>query len=101
MDSPSESSVVSEVRQRPGCVETTEDSSAPGTPSVASASDLGSFEGARAGQAEMGIRNLRYEPVRSEGLTTWNFNRKTGACAEITTSDGRYSSVTMLPARDC
>ncbi|MBY6005032.1 hypothetical protein KUV62_14010 [Salipiger bermudensis] len=84
-----------------GCVETTEESSAPSAPAVGSSSDLSSFEGARAGQAEMGIRNLGYEPVRSDGLTTWYFNRETGACAEITTSDGRYSSVTMLPAEDC
>lgn len=73
----------------------------PGRPAVGSEYDLSSFEGARAGQAEMGIRNLGYEPVRSQGLTTWYFNRQTGACARITTSDGRYSDVTMLPAQDC
>jgi hypothetical protein len=49
----------------------------------------------------MGIMNLGYEPIRSEGLTTWWFNRATGACARITTADGRYSDVTMLPAEDC
>jgi hypothetical protein len=70
-------------------------------PTVGSASDLSSFEGARAGQAEMGVTNLGYEPTRTEGLTTWWFNRETGACARITTSDGRYSDVTMLPAEDC
>jgi hypothetical protein len=85
------------------CVEDTGSSSAPagGTPAVGSASDLSSFEGARAGQAENGIYNLGYEPIRSEGLTTWWFNRATGACARITTADGRYSDVTMLPAEDC
>jgi hypothetical protein len=71
------------------------------SPAVGSASDLSSFEGARAGQAEMGIQTLGYEAIRSEGLTTWWFNRQTGACARITTSDGRYSDVTMLPAEDC
>ncbi len=73
----------------------------PGRPAVGSEYDLSAFEGARAGQAEMGIRNLGYEAVRSQGLTTWYFNRQTGACARITTSDGRYSDVTMLPAQDC
>ena len=70
-------------------------------PSVGSAYDLSSFQGARAGQAEMGIRDLGYEPIRSAGLTTYWFNRATGACAEIVTADGRYSNVTMLPAEDC
>ncbi|WP_108263620.1 hypothetical protein [Mangrovicoccus ximenensis] len=82
-----------------GCVEET--GSSAGTPAVGSSSDLSSFEGARAGQAEMGIQNLGYEPIRSQGLTTWWFNRSTGACARITTADGRYSDVTMLPAEDC
>ncbi|MCR9086545.1 MAG: hypothetical protein NXH97_07380 [Rhodobacteraceae bacterium] len=65
------------------------------------AADLASFEGARAGQAEMGIQNLGYELVRTEGLTAFWFNRETGACARITTSQGRYSDVTMLPSGDC
>jgi hypothetical protein len=81
-----------------GCVEETQ---TPGVPSVGSASDLSEFEGARAGQAEMGIQALGYQPIRSQGLTTWWFNRSTGACAQITTSDGRYSSIVMLPAGDC
>lgn len=72
-----------------------------GQPSVGSSSDLSAFEGARAGQAEMGIQNLGYELVRSQGLTSYWFNRETGACAEITTSDGRYSSINMLPSGDC
>ena len=83
-----------------GCVEDT-GSSAPGTPSVGSSSDLTAFVGARAGQAEMGIQNLGYELIRTEGLTAFWFNRSTGACARIVTSDGRYSSVTMLPSGDC
>ncbi len=80
------------------CVEETPSA---GQPAVGSASDLSSFEGARAGQAEMGIQSLGYELVRSDGLTNYWFNRDTGACAEITTADGRYSSVSMLPAGDC
>ncbi len=83
-----------------GCVEETGQGQQ-GAPAVGSSSDLSSFEGARAGQAEMGIRNLGYEPIRSQGLTTWWFNRSTGACARITTADGRYSDVAMLPAQDC
>jgi hypothetical protein len=74
---------------------------AAGAPAVGSPTDLSSFEGARAGQAENGIYNLGYEPIRTEGLTTWWFNRETGACARIMTSNGRYSDVTMLPAEDC
>jgi hypothetical protein len=83
-----------------GCVEETA-TVEPSRPMVGSEYDLSAFEGARAGQAEGGIMALGYEPVRSQGLTTWYFNRSTGACARITTSDGRYSDVTMLPAEDC
>lgn len=78
-----------------------EDSGLSSAPAVGNSSDLSSFEGAKAGQAEMGIQNLGFEPVRSEGLTTWWFNRDTGACARITTSDGRYADVDMLPTGDC
>ena len=83
-----------------GCVSES-DSTSSGRPAVGNEYDLSSFEGARAGQAEMGLQNLGYEPVRTQGLTTWWFNRSTGACAEIVTSQGRYSSVTMLPSGDC
>ncbi|MDK3074298.1 hypothetical protein QO034_14395 [Sedimentitalea sp. JM2-8] len=81
-----------------GCVE---DTGTAGMPAVGSSSDLSSFEGARAGQAEMGIQALGYSAVRTQGLTTWWFNADTDACARITTSEGRYSDVTMLPAGDC
>jgi hypothetical protein len=93
-----------------GCVVATDGGSAqqqPATPpaqsapTVGSASDLSAFQGARAGQAEMGIQNLGYEPIRTQGLTTWWFNRETGACARIRTANGRYEEVTMLPAGDC
>ena len=84
-----------------GCTETTTGGSTAGRPSVGSEYDLSSFQGARAGQAEAGIRALGYEPIRSQGLTTYWFNRSTGACAEVMTSNGRYSSVRMLPAEDC
>ena len=84
-----------------GCVEDDGASATVGTPAVGSSSDLSSFEGARAGQAEGGIRALGYEIVRQNGLTSYWFNRETGACAEVVTSEGRYSNVTMLPAEDC
>jgi hypothetical protein len=80
------------------CVEETP---SPGLPAVGSATDLSAFQGARAGQAEMGIMNLGYEPIRPEGLSTFWFNQATGACARIVTGDGRYQSVTMLPSQDC
>ena len=82
------------------CVEDTGSSDA-GRPAVGNEYDLSSFEGARAGQAEMGITNLGYELIRTQGLTQYWFNRSTGACAELTVSDGRYQTVTMLPAQDC
>jgi len=82
-----------------GCATTT--TTSPGQPAVGSSTDLAAFEGARAGQAEMGIQNLGYELVRTEGLTAYWFNRQTGACAAITTSEGRYSNIDMLPAEDC
>ena len=72
-----------------------------GQPVLGSASDLSSFQGARAGQAEMGIQNLGYELIRTQGLTQYWFNRSTGACAALTVGDGRYQSVDMLPADDC
>lgn len=83
------------------CVVEVEDTGTSDAPAVGSSTDLSSFEGARAGQAELGITNLGYELVRSAGLTSYWFNSETGACAEITTSDGRYSSINMLPAGDC
>lgn len=78
-----------------------EDTASTQMPAVGSASDLSSFQGARAGQAEMGIQNLGYELIRTQGLTAYWFNRSTGACAQIVTADGRYQSITMLPAEDC
>lgn len=85
-----------------GCVEYSETTTTGvGMPAVGSAYDLTPFQGAKAGQAEMGIRSLGFEQVRYKGLTSWYFNRETGACAQITTADGRYSEVKMLPAEDC
>ncbi|WP_109464880.1 hypothetical protein [Albibacillus kandeliae] len=81
--------------------ETTTTTTIAGTPSVGSSSDLTAFQGAKGGQAEMGIQALGFQPARTRGLTTWWYNPSTGACAEIVTSDGRYSSVTMLPSSAC
>jgi hypothetical protein len=84
------------------CVEDTGSSAqSAGMPAVGSSTDVTAFEGARGGQAESGLRALGYEIVRSEGLTSYWFNRDTGACARITTSNGRYSDVTMLAADEC
>ena len=84
-----------------GCVEDTGSSSQSGLPLVGSSTDVTAFEGARAGQADDGLRALGYEVVRTEGLTSYWFNRSTGACARISTWDGRFSDVTMLPSEDC
>ena len=81
-----------------GCVEDTGSAS---SPSVVSDPALGSYVGARAGQAEMGLQNMGYQLIRSDGLTGYWFKPSTGACAAITTADGRYSSINMLPAQDC
>jgi len=70
-------------------------------PTVGSSSDVTAFQGAKAGQAEGGLRELGYAPAKTQGLTTWWSNSETGACAKIVTSDGRYSSVTMVPAAEC
>jgi hypothetical protein len=84
------------------CVaETGSSPSGQGMPAVGSSTDVTSFQGARAGQAEGGLRALGFQDVRSAGLTTYWFNRDTGACAAITTADGVYSSVVMVPAQDC
>ena len=81
------------------CVE--ESAPTAGLPQVGSATDITSFQGARAGQSEMGLEALGYEAVRTEGLTTYWLNRGTGACAQIVTSDGRYASVVMVPTSNC
>jgi hypothetical protein len=84
-----------------GCATSTTTTTSPGQPAVGSSSDLSAFEGARAGQAEMGIQNLGYEGVRTMGLTAFWLNRVTGACAGFTRWVGRYSNFYMLPAEDC
>lgn len=71
------------------------------TTSLGTEYDLTSFQGARAGQAEMGIQNLGYEAYRTEGLTTYWLNAEQNTCAEIITAEGRYESVKMIPATDC
>lgn len=80
------------------CVET---ATAPGQPVVGSATDLAPFQGARAGQAEMGIRNLGYDLAWQRGLTSYYYNAQTGACAEVVTSNGRYASVRMMASSVC
>ncbi|WP_233152229.1 hypothetical protein [Marinibacterium profundimaris] len=84
-----------------GCVETSEPAPAQVQPAIGSSSDLSSFQGARAGQAENGLQNLGYQLARTEGLTAYWSNRDTGACARIVTADGRYESVTMVPSGNC
>ncbi|MGS4947905.1 hypothetical protein ACVDG3_20750 [Meridianimarinicoccus sp. RP-17] len=84
-----------------GCVETSETAPAQVQPAVGSSTDISSFQGARAGQAENGLQNLGYELARTEGLTAYWSNRDTGACARIVSADGRYESVTMVPSGIC
>ncbi|WP_380058040.1 hypothetical protein ACFE33_05875 [Falsihalocynthiibacter sp. SS001] len=92
--------VVGSVVLLAGCVEDAGTSNV-GMPSVGSSSDLSDFEGARAGQAEMGLKSLGYEAARTEGLTAYWYNNATNACARIVTSNGRYSEVDMVSANEC
>lgn len=71
-----------------------------GQPSAARSPDLSSFDGARAGQAGLGLRNRGCDLIRNKGLTACWFDRSTGACAEIASSNGRYSSVGIVPAEE-
>ena len=80
-----------------GCTEDTGSTAAPDS----GAEGLSDFVGARAGQAEMGLQARGYELIRSKGLTSYWFNRATGSCAAITTAEGRYTNIAMLPAEDC
>lgn len=63
--------------------------------------DLSGFVGARAGQAEGGLRVRGYELVRTEGLTAYWYNASAKKCAEIVTGDGRYTSVTSVSPAEC
>ncbi|MBS0125005.1 hypothetical protein [Thetidibacter halocola] len=72
-----------------------------GQPAVGNSGDLSAFEGARAGQSEMGVQALGYKLISTAGLTAYWFNRSAGACARIVTADGRYASVDMVAAGDC
>lgn len=80
-----------------GCLE----APPPGQPAVGSSTDLTPFQGARAGQAEMGIQSLGYTLAWQRGLTSYYYNAQTGACAEVVTSEGRYASVRMLNSAVC
>ena len=66
-----------------------------------SATALDNFQGARAGQAEMGIQRLGYEIVRSEGLTNFWYNSQTQQCYSITTAQGRYAQVNPQDKSAC
>lgn len=63
--------------------------------------DIAMMQGARAGQAEMGLYNRGYQPAVTQGLTTYWWNAGTQTCARIVTGDGRYQSVTLATAADC
>lgn len=64
-------------------------------------SDLAGFVGAKAGQAENGLRVRGYNLVRTEGLTAFWYNPSNRTCARIVTSQGKYSSVTAVPLTNC
>ncbi|KUJ72243.1 hypothetical protein [Ruegeria profundi] len=84
-----------------GCMETT--TSEPKTVSAPASGpgELAGFVGARAGQAELGLQNRGYSLVRSQGLTSFWLKNDGSQCAAITTSDGRYSDIAMVPADVC
>ena len=70
-------------------------------PEYGNTSDIADFQGARAGQAEMGLQNKGYQAARTQGLTTFWWNAATQTCARIVTSQGRYSVVETAPRGDC
>lgn len=74
---------------------------APATGGSVAAGDIRQFEGAKAGQAEMGVRNMGYQLVRSQGLTSLWYNESRTDCAQIVTSDGRYASITTVDPGVC
>ena len=65
------------------------------------ASDLADFVGAKGGQAEGGLNQRGYSLVRTEGLTAYWYNPTNNTCAQIVTSDGRYSSITGVAPSLC
>ena len=71
------------------------------TTQASSDTGLESFEGARAGQAEMGIQALGYEIVENQGLTNLWYNKMTGQCYAVTTNQGRYASIKARDASEC
>lgn len=73
----------------------------PATPPAPAPTDLSGFAGARAGQAENGLRSRGYALARTEGLTAFWFNAAANDCARIVTADGRYQSVEKVPASLC
>lgn len=83
-----------------GCVDVPDGPSG-SAPLIGSDTDLRPFIGSRAGQAENGLQNLGYQLARTEGLTAYWYNASTSVCAQIVTSDGRYSAINMIPAGQC
>jgi len=67
----------------------------------ASGSDVTAFRGAPAASGALGLRTFGFEPAgRRAGAERWE-NRATGACAEVVSEGGRFTSVVMLPAGTC
>lgn len=70
-------------------------------PQYGSTSDIADFQGARAGQAEGGLNQRGYFLVGTQGLTAFWWNDRTQTCAQIVTSNGRFSSVTTASRGEC
>ncbi|MXN63329.1 hypothetical protein GR183_00300 [Stappia sp. GBMRC 2046] len=84
-----------------GCQSSSSGPTVAATPVTGSTADIADFQGARAGQAELGLNNRGYEPARTEGLTAYWWNDATQACARIVTSNGRYETVDTATPADC
>lgn len=80
------------------CVDTTDQ---PVSQTPGDGSDLAGFVGAKAGQAENGLQVRGYSLVRTEGLTAYWYNASNLTCAKIVTSQGKYSSVDVVPLSNC
>jgi hypothetical protein len=63
--------------------------------------ELESFVGAKAGQAEMGLQNLGYDNARTKGLTSYWWNADEAVCVAIVTKGGRYKTIDIVKPAQC
>ncbi|WP_283147658.1 hypothetical protein [Silvimonas soli] len=62
---------------------------------------LSTLTGSRASGGEQFLTNNGFALSRSSGLTNYWYNQSTGQCAQIRTSNGRYSDVADVAIENC